>query len=422
MIITFEPLHESHFPLLLKWLETPHVKKWWDQDVTYTMDLVREKYSSYVKGYKLVDGQQKSIQGFIIHNNQNPIGYIQIYNAYDFPRSKTLSGLSANLGAFDLFIGEESALQQGLGSKAIVEFLKLHGNQYSYIFADPDINNVVAVKCYERAGFKKVSEQADTGEVWMLLKNKVLSVNNVEHFVWGNLCDGWWLKKGGNFTVIEEMMPPGGLEVKHFHNLTEQFFYVLNGTLYMEIDDHEYKLDNNQGIEIPAGAVHQVLNKSKDSVRFLVISCPDSHNDRVNVEENENISIGPRAFDESKILDELKSREPIFHHPEKFGKTKQDIENQICDEFWEVGASGNVYTKQDVIETLLERYNNPDYQDIWEAKDFELTKIAPDNYLLTYIFIQDQTRVTRRSTLWRKVGGNWKILYHQGTVIDGGSV
>ena len=85
----------------------------------------------------------------------------------------------------------------------------------------------------------------------------------------------------------------------------------------------------------------------------------------------------------NKILDELKSREPIFHHPEKFGKTKEDIENQMCDEFWEVGASGTAYTRQDVIETLLERYNNPDYQDIWEAKGFELTKIAPDNYLLT---------------------------------------
>ncbi len=126
-----------------------------------------------------------------------------------------------------------------------------------------------------------------------------------------------------------------------------------------------------------------------------------------------------KECDENQILDELKSREPIFHHPEKFGKTKQDIENQICDEFWEVGASGNVYTKQDVIETLLERYQNPDYQDIWEAKDFALTKIAPDNYLLTYILIQDSTRVTRRSTLWRKVNGDWKILYHQGTVING---
>lgn len=125
---------------------------------------------------------------------------------------------------------------------------------------------------------------------------------------------------------------------------------------------------------------------------------------------------------ENKILDELKSREPIFHHSEKFGKTKQDIETQLCDEFWEVGASGNVYTKQDVIETLLDRYNNPDYQDIWEAKGFELTKIAPDNYLTSYILIQDKTRVTRRSTLWRRINGDWKILYHQGTIIDGGGV
>lgn len=123
----------------------------------------------------------------------------------------------------------------------------------------------------------------------------------------------------------------------------------------------------------------------------------------------------------SKILEELKSREPIFHHPEKFGKTKQDIENQMCDEFWEVGASGNVYTKQDVLDTLLVRYNDLNYQDIWEAKDFELTKITADNYLLTYVLIQDKTRVTRRSTLWRRVNGSWKIFYHQGTVIAGGS-
>ncbi len=242
----------------------------------------------------------------------------------------------------------------------------------------------------------------------MSKKLRVISVKDAEHFVWGNLCDGWWLKKGSNFTVIEEIMPPGGSEAKHFHNLTEQFFYVLNGTLCIDIDHHKYKLHNNQGIEIPAKAVHQVFNNSKDLVRFLVISCPDSHSDRVNVEDNEN-----------KIFDELKAREPIFHHPEKFGKTKEDISNQMCDEFWEVGASGNVYTKQDVIETLLERYNQPDYQDIWETKDFALNKIAPDNYLVTYSLIQDKTRVTRRSTIWRKVNGNWKILYHQGTIIGG---
>lgn len=118
-----------------------------------------------------------------------------------------------------------------------------------------------------------------------------------------------------------------------------------------------------------------------------------------------------------KILEELKLREPIFHHPEKFGKSKQDIENQMCDDFWEVGASGNVYTKNDVIATLLERYNNKDYQDIWEAKDFEVREISKHSYLLTYTLIQNKSRVTKRSTIWKNINGAWKIFYHQGTVI-----
>ncbi len=45
--------------------------------------------------------------------------------------------------------------------------------------------------------------------------------------------------------------------------------------------------------------------------------------------------------DKSTILAELKRREPIFHHPHEFGATKQDILDMTCDEFWEVGASGN---------------------------------------------------------------------------------
>ncbi len=117
------------------------------------------------------------------------------------------------------------------------------------------------------------------------------------------------------------------------------------------------------------------------------------------------------------ILAELKSREPIFHHPDKFGKTKQDILAQMADEFWEVGASGNIYTKQEVVEELLKRYSDPDYQDIWSAADFKLTQIAVNNYLLTYNLLQDNVRKTRRATIWRKISKQWQIVYHQGTVV-----
>lgn len=168
MIITFKPLNKSHFPLLLKWLEAGHIKKWWGSDVTYTIDLIKEKYSSYVKGYKVIDGVRKPIQGFIIHVDQTPIGYIQIYNAYDFPRSKPLLGLPQNLGSFDIFIGEVEYLRQNLGSKAISKFLELYVKEYSHIFADPDADNLTAIKCYKKAGFKRLLEKNDVKKVWMI--------------------------------------------------------------------------------------------------------------------------------------------------------------------------------------------------------------------------------------------------------------
>jgi hypothetical protein len=117
------------------------------------------------------------------------------------------------------------------------------------------------------------------------------------------------------------------------------------------------------------------------------------------------------------ILKQLKALEPIFHHPDKFGRTKEALQKHVCEEFFEVGASGNVWARADVINTYVGRYNDPHYQDVWEAKDFKLMQIATDNYLLTYTLIQDNKRVTRRSTIWRFKGDTWQILYHQGTLV-----
>ena len=44
------------------------------------------------------------------------------------------------------------------------------------MFVDPDNTNIAAIRAYEKVGFKKVSEQLDTGEVWMLknFKNQLV--------------------------------------------------------------------------------------------------------------------------------------------------------------------------------------------------------------------------------------------------------
>ncbi|HEX4029604.1 MAG TPA: hypothetical protein VHX20_04530 [Terracidiphilus sp.] len=40
-----------------------------------------------------------------------------------------------------------------------------------------------------------------------------------------------------------------------------------------------------------------------------------------------------------------------------------------------------------------------------------------DVYLLTYTLLQDATRLTRRATIWQRTAG-WKIVYHQGTIVQ----
>ena len=119
----------------------------------------------------------------------------------------------------------------------------------------------------------------------------------------------------------------------------------------------------------------------------------------------------PKLLD---ILNELKRHEPIFHRPE-FGTTRKDFEIITEEDFWEVGASGNRYSRKYVLDILEERFKNPQ-EDKWETKDFYCLEIAPDNFLLTYTLIQGE-RVTRRSTIWRRHSSGWKIVYHQGTIV-----
>lgn len=115
------------------------------------------------------------------------------------------------------------------------------------------------------------------------------------------------------------------------------------------------------------------------------------------------------------VLNELKKREPIFHRPE-FGATRKDFEKMTENTFWEVGASGKRYSRKYVLDILEKRSSEP-VEDEFETKDFHCLEIAENNYLLTYTLIQGE-RITRRATIWRRYGADWKIVYHQGTIFE----
>ena len=116
------------------------------------------------------------------------------------------------------------------------------------------------------------------------------------------------------------------------------------------------------------------------------------------------------------ILKELSSREPIFHRPE-LGATRADFEKMTADDFWEIGASGRRYLRAQVLDALEKRYSVP-HVDIWETMDFHCRRLAHDVCLLTYTLVQNRERRTRRSTIWQRTADGWKIVYHQGTIVQ----
>lgn len=115
------------------------------------------------------------------------------------------------------------------------------------------------------------------------------------------------------------------------------------------------------------------------------------------------------------VLNELRQREPIFHHPGS-GTSRADYARMVVDDFWEIGASGQRYSREFVLDVLEARLANPVDESDWESRDFHVRELAPDVYLLTYTLRQGE-RLTRRSTIWRRAGDDWKIVFHQGTIV-----
>jgi hypothetical protein len=120
----------------------------------------------------------------------------------------------------------------------------------------------------------------------------------------------------------------------------------------------------------------------------------------------------PKLLD---VLAELRQREPIFHRPES-GATRAAFESMTHADFWEIGASGRRYSRGHVLDVLEKRRENP-RPEAWETTDFRCQELARDVYLLTYT-LQQGERKTRRATIWQRSPDGWKIVFHQGTIVQ----
>lgn len=110
---------------------------------------------------------------------------------------------------------------------------------------------------------------------------KVVSQANTEHYLWGEGCDGWHLVKSSKLSVIQERVPAGCSEVRHLHQKSEQFFFVLSGCATLEVNADIFQITQHQGFHIPRNTPHQLRNDGDEDLHFVVTSTPPSHGDRI---------------------------------------------------------------------------------------------------------------------------------------------
>lgn len=97
----------------------------------------------------------------------------------------------------------------------------------------------------------------------------------------------------------------------------------------------------------------------------------------------------------------------------------QQVAALLSEDFLEFGQSGNVYTKADIVREIAS------WQDLqYEAAHIAAKEITNEIVLITYrstATSRSTGKVTYalRSSLWKKMGSDWKMMFHQGTPYNG---
>ena len=159
----FKPLSYEYFKILFEWLQCSHVKQWWGPSENWE--------DFYLRHQKMI--VSPLVFPHIVVLEGEAIGYINYWFVEEDDDFKSIYPPST-VGT-DQFIGKRELIGKGLGSAYVRQFTNelLRRSDISLVITDPDPSNIAAIRCYEKAGFKKtILKQSAKGDVQLLEKLK----------------------------------------------------------------------------------------------------------------------------------------------------------------------------------------------------------------------------------------------------------
>lgn len=144
--IEFRPIDiDRDVDSLLTWLSDDDVRRWYDEG-EHALANYRQRFSP-----------EETTHKFIFSIDGTAAGYLQAYRLADEPDYARQIELDPETVSIDMFIGDSSYRNRGWGCLVLraaldrIVFGEMHANQACI---NPDPENIRAVKCYERAGFR----------------------------------------------------------------------------------------------------------------------------------------------------------------------------------------------------------------------------------------------------------------------------
>jgi RimJ/RimL family protein N-acetyltransferase len=154
--LRFRPLELEALPLLHRWMHSPHAERWWGRE--RSLGEVIAEYSAHITG-------RVPIYPFMVWYDAAPIGLVEWVRFGDFPELMKVYQLDdPDAVGCDVLIGEECFAHHGLGGPMVTRFLRdfpFRNPKHNACYIDPEKENLIAIRAYEKAGFRFVRDATD---------------------------------------------------------------------------------------------------------------------------------------------------------------------------------------------------------------------------------------------------------------------
>jgi RimJ/RimL family protein N-acetyltransferase len=141
------PMTPGDFPDVSRWVNEPHVARWWDEH--RTLEQVAAHYGPALRG-------DDPTRLWVWEVNGRSVGFSQDYRISDYPDYALLTTRADAIG-FDYALGEPAFVGRGLGTSLLWVFLRdIVWPAYAgagEFFAAPDHRNAASLRVLAKLGF-----------------------------------------------------------------------------------------------------------------------------------------------------------------------------------------------------------------------------------------------------------------------------